>query len=192
MNPNEIDLSEYPALARPFRWRWGPTDASFEMLDEHPEDRLISNVRIVPFLAHKPSDMVVLKMDDGHWNHPGGTREPDEPYIETARRELLEEAGARLISLSPFGLIRCHSYSEKPFRPHMAHPDYFHIVVTAEVELVGPPENPPDVFEQTVEVDSVTLEEAVSRFLTREDGGVWMAEMYQLGARVRGDSGVAK
>lgn len=189
MHLNEIDLSEYPALARPFRWKWGPIDATFEMLGEHPEDRLISNVRIVPFVGDR---VVVLKMADGNWDHPGGTREPDEPYIETARRELLEEAGAKLISLTPFGLIRCHSHSEKPFRPHMAHPDFIHIVVTAEVELIGPPENPPDEFEQTDEVDSVTLDEAVSRFLTREDGGAWLAEMYQLGARVRGDSGVAK
>lgn len=186
MDFSQIDLSEYPALAKPFRWKWGPIDASFEMLAEHPENRLISNVRIVPFLAGQPAQMVVLKMDDGHWNHPGGTREPDESYLETARRDLLEEAGARLVSLEPFGLIRCHTYTEKPFRPHMAHPDFIHIVVIADVELVGPPENPPDEFEQTIEIDSVILDEAVSRFLTREDGGAWMAEMYQLGARVRG------
>lgn len=181
MNVSQIDLAEYPALAKPFRWKWGPIDASFEMLDEHPEDKLISNVRIVPFIS---GQVVILKFADGNWDHPGGTREPDEPYVETARRELLEEAGARLASLEPFGLIRCHSYSEKPFRPHMPHPDFFHIVVTAEVELVGPPENPPDE-NATMAVETVSLEEAVSRFVTRDDGGLWMADMYRLGVRVR-------
>ena len=96
MDLSNIDLSDYPELARPFRWRWAPIDAGFEMLDEHPEDRLISNVRIVPFIADesdRQAQVVVLKMDNGHWNHPGGTREPGEPYPETARRELMEEAG---------------------------------------------------------------------------------------------------
>ena len=36
-----------------------------------------------------------------------------------------------------------------------------------------------------LEVSSVSLEEAAARFLTREDGGAWMADMYRLGARVR-------
>ncbi len=181
MNLSEIDLSDYPDLARPYRWKWGPIDAQFELLGEMPEDRLISNVRIVPFSG---DELLVLKMADGEWDHPGGTCEPDEPFKETARRELMEEAGARLIRLEPFGLIRCHSLREKPYRPHMAHPDFFHVVVTAEVEQAGEPTNPEDEL-ATLEVHAVSLDEAVARFRTREEGGKWMADMYRLGARVR-------
>lgn len=182
MGLSQIDLADYPDLAQPFRWKWGPIDASFELLDEIPGDELISNVRIVPFVGEQ---VVILKMDDGQWNHPGGTLEPGEPYVETARRELVEEAGAKLLSLKPFGLIRCHSYAEKPFRPHMAHPDFFQIVVTADVELVSEPTNPAEENEQTVSVQTLSLGEAVERFKTREDGGAWMADMYRLGAKVR-------
>ena len=188
MDTPQIDLSDYPELARPRRWKWGPIDSQFELLGEMPEDRLISNVRIVPFAG---DELVVLKMSDDQWDHPGGTREPGEPAIETARRELIEEAGARLISFHPFGLIRCHSLQDKPYRPHMAHPDFFHLVVTADVELVGEPTIPDDEPVHTLQVDAVSLEEAVQRFLTRDDGGPWMADMYRLGARVSGRDPIA-
>ncbi len=181
-----IDLSEYPDLARPFRWKWGPIDGRFELLGqtaEMPNDGLISNVRIVPFIGDG-DEVLVLKMADGDWDHPGGTREPDEPIIETARRELLEEAGAKLISLEPFGLFNCHSLQEKPYRPHMPFPHFYHLVAFAEVERVGDPENP-DGELATLEVCEVSLDEAASRFTTRRDGGLWMADMYRLGARVR-------
>lgn len=177
-----IDLSAYPDLAQPFRWKWGPIDAEFELLGEMPEDGLIANVRIVPFVGER---VVVLKMADGNWDHPGGTREPGEPVQETARRELIEEAGADLVSFQPFGVIRCHSLRTEPYRPHMPHPDFFHLVVTADVELFSEPTNPEGELEKTTEVRTVTLEEAVSRFTTRDDGGLWMADMYRLGVSVR-------
>lgn len=182
MDLPQIDLSEYPDLARPYRWEWGPIDGLFELSGEPPEDQLISNVRIVPFVG---DDVVVLKMASGNWDHPGGTRGPGEAVLETARRELLEEAGAKLVSLESFGVFRCHSYAKEPFRPHLPHPDFCHLVVTAEVELVGEPGNPEGETDQTEQVLTVSLEDAVSRFVTRDDGGLWMADMYRLGAEVR-------
>ena len=42
----------------------------------------------------------------GDFKFPGGGREPDEPYIETLRRELCEEAGASLKNLyGEFGKV---------------------------------------------------------------------------------------
>ena len=182
MDFSQIDIADYPELARPFRWKWGPIDGSFELLREMPDEQLISNIRIVPFVDEQ---MVVLKFDDGNWDHPGGTCEPGESYLETARRELVEEAGAKLLVLEPFGLVRCHSYAQKPYRPHMAHPDFFHLVAYAEIEITGEPSNPEGELQKTIEVDTVSLDEAMRRFLTRKDGGAWMADMYRLGARVR-------
>ncbi len=182
MDYSEIDLSNHPDLARPFRREWGPIDGQFELLGDMPEDRLISNVRIVPFVGE---NVVVLKMDDGEWNHPGGTREPGESLLETARRELIEEAGARLISLNPFGVFRCRSFADEPFRSHMPHPDFFHLVVTAEVEITGEPTNPEGELQKTVDVQVVSLDDACSRFATRDDGGLWLADMYRLGASLR-------
>ena len=37
------------------------------------------------------------------WELPAGTREPDEPTIETARRELVEETGYRAEAIEPMG-----------------------------------------------------------------------------------------
>ena len=47
---------------------------------------------------------LVLRLQTGEWEIPGGTLEAGESYIEAINRELIEEAGARLISFESFGL----------------------------------------------------------------------------------------
>src|SRR5688500_4298542 len=83
---------------------WGAVSARFEMVDDLPDSGLIANVNVVPFVGEL---CLILRLASGEWEVPGGTLEPGETYLDGARRELLEEAGARLISFYPFGGWRC-------------------------------------------------------------------------------------
>ena len=103
---------------------WGAVSAHFERRSETPPDALISNVTVVPFIGDR---VVIIRLADGSYEVPGGTREPGEAYLETARRELIEEAGARLLDYVPFGAWRCTSSAEKPYRPHLPHPEFYRV-----------------------------------------------------------------
>ena len=71
-----------------------------------------------------------------------------------ARRELLEEAGAQLLTFELFGAWHCRSSAPAPYRPHLPHPESYRVVGYGEVALVGAPTNPPDG-EQVIEVACV-------------------------------------
>jgi ADP-ribose pyrophosphatase YjhB (NUDIX family) len=157
----------------------GATQCRFELLDSPPPHNLISNVHLVPFIGNQ---CLVIRLSNGDWEIPGGTLEPNEGYLEAIRRELLEEAGARLISFQLLGVWRCHSSATKPYRPHLPHPEFYVFVGYGEVELVGKPKNPASG-EQVVAVECMSVEEASRRFVSigRHD----LAELYRLAAMVR-------
>ena len=69
---------------------WGTVTCEFEPLNEVPPLNLISNVNLVPF---KGDRWLILRLQTGEWEVPGGTLEPGESYSDTIRRELMEEAG---------------------------------------------------------------------------------------------------
>lgn len=156
-----------------------PIEMQFELWQTPPQDRLISNVNLVPYIGDK---WLIIQVDNTFWELPGGTREPDEPFPETLKRELLEEAGVRLKSITPLGAWHCHSNAPRPYRPHLPHPDFYRYVSYGEVEIVGQPLNPSDA-EQVTLVELVTLEEAIRRYksIGRDD----FAELYALTALIR-------
>jgi len=176
--PSDQLASQYPHLFNEVIWPWGPARARFVLLVEPPPGRLIANINIVPRAG---DDWVILRLADGSWEIPGGTLEPGEIYLETARRELREEAGAELISLRVFGGWHCFSLASKPYRPHLPFPEYYRLVGLGEIELAGTPENPAGA-EQVTTVERVSLATAVVRFnsLQRYD----LAELYQLAASI--------
>ena len=158
---------------------WGTVTCTFECLNQIPPLDRISNVNLVPF---KGDRWLILRLQTGEWEVPGGTLEPGESYSDAISRELMEEAGARLKTFEPFGAWHCFSTAPKPYRPHLPHPEFYRLVGYGAVEITGNPENPEDG-EQVASVDLVPIEEAVQRF--RDINRFELAELYQLAARVR-------
>lgn len=118
---------------------YGPVTAHFEVSDTLPQNHLIGNINIVPFIN---DDVVVLRVAGGRPEIPGGTLEPDEICLDTLRRELREEAGADLLSFTVLGAWRSVSAAAQPYRPHLPHPEFFRVVGYGDVTLTGPPTNP--------------------------------------------------
>lgn len=180
-SPEQI-LSQFPNLSAPIFWEWGPIEVQFELLPHDLDESLISNVRIVPFVG---DECVVIQFDNGDWDHPGGTLEPGESYMDAARRELSEEAGAVLRSFEPFGVFNCHSLRDGPYQPHLPHPDFYHLIGYADVEITHAPTNPPDG-ETVIQVQLISPAAAGALFAERrEDAGRWMAEMYLLAEKLK-------
>ena len=159
--------------------KYGTVSAHFERRTELPPDVLISNVTVVPFIGDQ---VVIIRLVDGHYEVPGGTREPSEAYLATARRELIEETGARLLNYTPFGAWHCTSSAAKPYRPHLPHPEFYRVAGYSEVELVGQPTNPPDG-EQVVAVEVLTVEAAAAAFVA--SGRPDLADLVRLAAQLR-------
>ena len=158
---------------------WGTVTCRFECLNEIPPLNLISNVNLVPFNEDR---WLVLRLQTGEWEVPGGTLEPGESYSDAISRELMEEAGARLKTFEPFGAWHCFSTAPKPYRPHLPHPEFYRLVGYGAVETISNPENP-EGGEQIASVDFVPIEEVVQRF--RDINRLELAELYQLAARIR-------
>jgi 8-oxo-dGTP diphosphatase len=152
--------------------------AQFERLDM-PPPHLISNVNVVPYVGDQ---WLVIRLENGNWEIPGGTLEPDESYLDAVRRELLEEAGAQLLTFQIFGAWKCISEAPKPYRSHLPHPEFYRLVGYGEVELVGLPLNPSDA-EQVASVELVAIDEAARRY--RSVGRDDLAELYLLAAAMR-------
>jgi len=113
-------------------------------------DDLVARLHLV---ALTPQRQVIVCRSIQGWRFlPGGTREPGEPLVELARRELMEEAGARMTGgVEIFGSHVADSLRDGPYRPHLPHPRAYWAYAVTEAEVVAPPSNPDDG-EHVVEV----------------------------------------
>ena len=177
-----ITAKDYPYLAQARRGdsqRW-----QFELRAAPPPAELISNVYAVSFVGARCLLIRMMHRQRQVWDLTGGTLEPGETYLDAIRRELMEEAGAQLLTFEPFGAWHCWSSAPAPYRPHLPHPESYRVVGYGEAALVGSPTNPPDG-EQVIEVACVSVEEAVQRLRTSWPDRPELAELYQLAAALR-------
>lgn len=168
--------NQYLDLMQPLFWSWEPIQAQFEIFDEAPPEEQVANVNIVPRAG---GGWVILQVADGELEIPGGTREPGETWLQTARRELMEEAGCQLDSHQIVGGWRCRSLAKYAYRPHLPHPEFYRLVLTGWVTQVAPPINPPDG-EPVVQVKILPLSEVTWQFRMQEKH--YLADLYQFAA----------
>ena len=179
-----LDAARYPVLAAGGVWHWGADiEWRFEGYSEL-DDRDVSGVRVVAFAGEN----VVLPLFD--WGDrleagpPGGTVEPGEHWVNAAIREVREEAGARLLTLHPFGILHCRSHAERAYRTHLPHPDFRRIVAWGDVEPVGPPSTAPRA-ERVADVLMLPVAEAIARVASDAEGGAMHGELIRLGSERR-------
>lgn len=123
---------------------------------------LVSNVHVLPFLAD--GRCVLVRSREWGWMIPGGTCEPGETPLETAVREIREEAGAVLSSFLPVGADWGESRAE-PYRAHLHHPNFCWLWGWGDAVLIGQPE--PTAGGETIEeVASFAVDDAVEIFLS--------------------------
>jgi 8-oxo-dGTP diphosphatase len=172
-------MAELRALHAGGRWKVG-VDWRFEPWVGDPAARDVAGVELVPFVGER---CVVARLANGRVMRPGGTAEPSEHWVTTARRELAEETGGTLLTLHPFGLFRCRWRKRPPWLvAHHPYPDYVRVIAWCDVVLTGPPGNPAGS-EQVAEVLTVAPDEAAAMFSAQ--GHHEYAELYLLAAERR-------
>lgn len=174
------DIADYmdnvPTLKKPIQW--GAVSSQFS-LGQVYDEALVSNVSMIPFIGSK---CVVMQLEDGRWELPGGTLEPGESYLEGLKREMLEELGAEIGHFEVFGHFYCFSSAEEPYRPHIPHPNFIRLIGMGEVRIVSKPLNPANG-EKVVAVEAVSIDEAIRRF---EAIGRWdIADLYRLAYQIK-------
>lgn len=170
------DLSAYPILRSPINW--GSVEARFVWQQDYPIE-LVSNVNIVPIVGDQ---YVIIRLMNGRYELPGGTLEPNETILDGLKREVIEEVGSELIDYRVVGYFHCISHTEKPYRPHIPHPQFVRLFGYGEVQINGEPTNPLDG-EQIATVELVSIHTAIERF---ESGGRYdIANLYRLAHDVR-------
>jgi 8-oxo-dGTP diphosphatase len=125
-------------------------DSTLGFTTEPVPDELVARLHLLARtgLGH----LIVCRSIQGWRFLPGGTREEGETLVELARRELMEEAGARITGgLELFASHVADSLRDGPFRPHLPHPRAYWGYGLTEAEVVGRPTNPSDG-EHVVEV----------------------------------------
>jgi 8-oxo-dGTP diphosphatase len=109
----------FPDLFREYIPPNGALRMSFELGAEFPAD--LVGVKMVAF---REDDFLAIRLPGG-WGEPGGKPEPGEDYLQTIRREMIEETEARVVDFTLFGAFHCHSLMEKAPEPGLLWPEFY-------------------------------------------------------------------
>jgi 8-oxo-dGTP pyrophosphatase MutT (NUDIX family) len=95
------DPLRYPRLVSMQESTWGEAEMRFIFEPEPPVPELVGNVRCACFSGDQ---VVVIETEEfGLSSFPGGMLEEGEAWADALERELLEEAGARPLSVEVVG-----------------------------------------------------------------------------------------
>jgi 8-oxo-dGTP pyrophosphatase MutT (NUDIX family) len=108
-------------------------------------------VTSVRCILRRDDEVLVLQNPDGYRLLPGGRREPDEPLLETLRRELLEETGWTIQPPRLLGFLHLHHLAPKPPDYPYPHPDFMQVVYGAHVDTFHLEAKLPDDYEAHAE-----------------------------------------
>lgn len=114
---------------------------------ELPPLEYVTSVRAVLLSAQ---GCAVLSNVDGRHVLPGGRRDGDEPIEQTLRRELMEEAGCTLTTISALGVLHFRHLTPKPADYRYPYPDFMHIVFAARGTPMSDFAGDPEGYEQAV------------------------------------------
>jgi ADP-ribose pyrophosphatase YjhB (NUDIX family) len=111
--------------------QWGPlqfTVRSF-LCSEKPPINFVTSVKAIILQQRK-----ILVVQDPESVHilPGGRCEPDELWEDTLRREIAEETGWRLGTISMLGVRHFHHLTPKPADYKYPYPDFCQVIFKAE------------------------------------------------------------
>jgi 8-oxo-dGTP diphosphatase len=169
MKSSDLTL-RYPAL---FKLGTRGTIDEFKATTIVPDESLIGNTYMI---AESNGKLLYIIQEDGNFQIPGGKKDPGENHIETIKREMIEEAGAEIESFSQIGLWHLILKSEKPFHPHLPHPELFMVVGFGKVKITQRPSNP-DGSKATRDVCLDTIENVTEIF--RKQNRNDLADLFQ-------------
>jgi 8-oxo-dGTP pyrophosphatase MutT (NUDIX family) len=115
---------------------------------------LASTTQVYAICFTAEGQIVLISLDDGQWNLPGGTIEPGETLPQTLKRELWEEACAEVVVYTYIGCQRVDDL-ENPLGPQTYYQTRFWARVTLQpflpqFETVARTLIPPDQFLTTL------------------------------------------
>jgi 8-oxo-dGTP diphosphatase len=173
---DRVDRARYPIL---FEEKiWSGVQVRF-VLGLPP----VQEIAVAAMLPHVGDGWLLIRHGYGWWPGAGGKLEPGESYLEAIQREVREETGASIASYTVFGAYHCHSLAEKPLKPHLPWPWFYHVVGFGEIELVARPN--PTEREHILEVVTLPLDRACQQLLTDTYAGAGNAEALRLAADLR-------
>lgn len=103
--------------------------------DEQPPEEYITSVRCLLF---QDDSILVVSNREGRHILPGGRREAGETFEQTLRREVAEETGWSIESISRLGFIHLQHLEPKPPGYRFPHPHFFQVVYTARASEYVP------------------------------------------------------